>query len=218
MSCALCETRKEKRFCPAVHGRICPQCCGEKREVTIECPSDCVYLQQARANEKPRAAEELDREALFPDVEVDQHLLYQREHLLMGLSFALARCARANHGLHDQDLIAALTAHGKTLETLVKSGLHYETPATNPVHQAVIAEVHKMLAEFREVETKHLGYSTLRDGEILKAIVFLVRLAHTRTSGRPKSRAYVDFLLAQFPEKTSGVVVPQEAESRIIVP
>lgn len=218
MSCALCETRKEKRFCPAVHGRICPQCCGEKREVTIECPSDCVYLQQARANEKPRAAEELDREALFPDVEVDQHLLYQREHLLMGLSFALARCARANQGLHDQDLIAALTAHGKTLETLVKSGLHCETPATNPVHQAVIAEVHKMLAEFREVETKHLGYSTLRDGEILKAIVFLVRLAHTRTSGRPKSRAYVDFLLAQFPEKTSGVVAPQQAESRIIVP
>ncbi len=218
MSCALCETRKEKRFCPAVHGRICPQCCGEQREVTLDCPSDCTYLQQARAHEKPRAMGELDRGALFPEVEVEQPFLYQREHLIMGLSFALARSAHANRSLNDHDLIAALTSFGRTLETLVKSGLHYETPATNPAHQAVIAELQKMLAEFREVEHKHLGYSSLRDSEILKAIVFLVRLAHGRTSGRPRSRAYVDFLSAQFPGKSSGVVAPQEAESRIIVP
>ena len=38
MSCAICEKRKEKRFCPAIHGRICPQCCGEQREVTLDCP------------------------------------------------------------------------------------------------------------------------------------------------------------------------------------
>ncbi len=64
MSCAICEKRKEKRFCPAVHGRICPQCCGEQREVTLDCPSDCVYLQQAREHEKPRPMAELDRPAL----------------------------------------------------------------------------------------------------------------------------------------------------------
>ena len=218
MSCALCETRKEKRFCPAVHGRICPQCCGEQREVTLDCPSDCAYLRQAREHEKPRPMEELDREALFPEVEVDQAFLYQREHLLMGLSFALARSARAHRSVIDHDLIAALTSFGGTLETLVKSGLHYETPATNPAHQAVISELQKMLAEFREVEQKHVGYSTLRDSEILKAIVFLLRLAYGRTSGRPRSRAFVDFLAAQFPEKPSGVVAPQDSESRIIVP
>src|ERR1700690_4136512 len=54
LSCAICEERKEKRFCPAVHGRICPQCCGEQREVTLDCPSDCPYLQQARAHAKGR--------------------------------------------------------------------------------------------------------------------------------------------------------------------
>src|SRR5437879_2103381 len=60
LSCAICEIRKEKRFCPAVHGRICPQCCGEQREVTLDCPSDCPYLQQAREHEKPRSADEID--------------------------------------------------------------------------------------------------------------------------------------------------------------
>jgi len=37
-----------------VHGRIRPQSCGEQREVTLDCPSDCIYLQQAREHEKPR--------------------------------------------------------------------------------------------------------------------------------------------------------------------
>jgi hypothetical protein len=58
----------------------------------------------------------------------------------------------------------------------------------------------------------------LRDTEVLKALAVLVRLGHGRTSGRPKSRAFIDFLLAQFPEKQSAVVTPQEAGSRIIVP
>src|SRR6267378_4241217 len=48
LSCAICEVRKEKRFCPAVHERICPQCCGEQHEMTLDCPNDCTYLQQAR--------------------------------------------------------------------------------------------------------------------------------------------------------------------------
>ena len=61
VSCPICEIRKEKRFCPAVHGRICAQCCGEQREVTLDCPSDCPYLRQAREHEKPRAAGDLQR-------------------------------------------------------------------------------------------------------------------------------------------------------------
>ena len=63
-----------------------------------------------------------------------------------------------------------------------------------------------------------MGYSTLRDSDILRALVFLVRLAHGRTSGRSKSRAFAEFLFAQFPEKDSTVLTPQEAGSRIIVP
>ena len=110
MSCALCHTRKEKRFCPALHDRICAQCCGEAREVTIDCPSDCVYLQQAREHEKPRSAEELDAAALFAHVEVPRQFVYENEHLLVGLSFALAKSARADRVMNDQDLIAALTA------------------------------------------------------------------------------------------------------------
>lgn len=218
MSCAICEKRKEKRFCPAVHGRICPPCCGEQREVTLDCPTDCVYLQQARVHEKPRPMQDLDQAALFLQVEIGDQFVYEREHLIMGLTYALAKSARADRSLVDADLIAALTSLAKTYETLVNSGLHYEAPTTNVAQQAVAAEVEKMVKEYREAEQKHMGYVRLRDSELLRALVFLVRMAHGRTSGRPKSRAFVDFLFAQFPEKQSAIATPEEAGSRIITP
>jgi hypothetical protein len=218
LSCAICEIRKEKRFCPAVHGRICPQCCGEQREVTLDCPSDCPYLRQAREHEKPRPADQFDRASLFLQVEISDQFTYEREHLLMGLSYALAQAAHADRNLNDRDLIAALSAMCTSYERLVNSGLHYEQPLTSAAQHTAAAQVEEMLKHYREAEQKQMGYSTLRDSDALKALVFLVRLGQGRTSGRPRSRAFIDFLFAQFPEKQSTVVSPLEAASRIIVP
>ena len=218
MTCAICEIRKEKRFCPAVHGRICPQCCGEQREVTLDCPSECPYLQQAREHEKPRSTDQIDPAGLFLEIEVSNQFLYEKEHLLMGLTYALAKSARADRSLGDQDLIAALTVLTKSYERRVNSGLHYEQPLTSDSQRRVAIAVEEMVQEYREAEQKHTGYSALRDSEVLKALVFLVRLGHGRTSGRPKARAFVEFLFAQFPERKSAVLTPEEAGSRIILP
>jgi hypothetical protein len=215
MSCAICEKRKEKRFCPALHGRICPQCCGEQREVTLDCPSDCVYLQQAREHEKPRPIEALEPSLLFPKVEIRQQFIYEHEHLVVGLSYALAKAARA-YKLTDADLIAALSSMAKTYDTLANSGLHYETPIANVMQQSVVAELQRMVKEYRETEQEHLGYPRLHDSDVLRGLVFLVRMALGRTSGRPKARAFVDFLFTQFPEKQANA--PEEAVGRIIVP
>jgi len=218
VSCAICEKRKEKRFCPAIHGRICPQCCGEQREVTLDCPSDCVYLQQAREHEKPRPLDDLDGPSLFSQVEIGEQFLYDHEHLILGLTYALAKSTQADRLIKDSDLIAALASMTKKQETLVNSGLHYETPITSLSQQAVVAELHRMLKEYREVEQKQLGYSRLHDSDVLRALVFLLRMGHARTSSRPKARAFVDFVVAQFPEKHSAVVAPGEAASRLIIP
>jgi len=214
----ICEIRKEKRFCPAVHGRICPQCCGEQREVTLDCPSDCPYLQQAREHEKPRPADQIDPAGLFLQIEVADQFMYEKEHLLMGLTYALAKAARADRGVHDQDLISSLTMLGRSYERRINSGLHYEQPLPSDSQRRIALEIETMVKEYREAEQKHMGYSSLRDSDVLKALVFLVRLAHGRTSGRPKSRAFVEFLFAQFPERESTVLTPQEAGSRIILP
>jgi len=217
-----------------VHGKICPQCCGEQREVTLDCPSDCPYLQQARehANAHTELSSNRDLETWFseleiPDLEVPEPFLYEREELILGLSFALAKTARADRSLvgrslMDRDLIAALGALIKTYHTMVNSGLIYEPPTANLAHQAVVRnvarEVETMVREFREAEQQHTGHTRLGDSDVLKALVFLLRLGLGRTSGRPKSRAFVDFLLAQFPEKHSALIGPEEPASRIVIP
>ena len=238
MTCAICNERKEKRFCPAVHGKICPQCCGEQREVTLDCPSECPYLQQARAHAKTQNEQlgEANREALFPEVEITEQFLYEREELILGLSFALVKSARAERSLAersladrplmDRDLIAALSSLAKSYQTLVNSSLIYEPQTANVAHQAIVRdiarEVETMVREFREAEQQHIGeipgHTRLRDSEVLKALVFLLRMGLGRTSGRPKSRAFVDFLFAQFPEKHSAIVGPEEAGGRIVIP
>jgi hypothetical protein len=186
--------------------------------VTLDCPTECVYLRQAREHEKPRSAADLKGAELFLNVEVSEQFLYEREHLLMGLSYALAKRARADHSIRDRDLIAALTSLTKTYETKVNSGLHYESPTTSLGQQGLADEVHKMLKEYREAEHKHFGYVRLKDSEVLPALVFLVRMAHGRTNDRPKSHAFADFLLAQFPESNSSVAAPEAAASRIVIP
>ena len=242
MSCAICEERKEKRFCPAVHGKICPQCCGEQREVTLDCPSDCPYLLQARQQSRQQAREQATahshnhnerpgppdhvawfRDLEIPEIEIQEQFLYEREELIMGLSFALAKSARAERSLDgrslmDRDLIAALSSLAKSYQTLVNSSLIYAPQTSNLAHQSIAREVESMVREFREAEEKHLGYNRLRDADVLTALVFLLRMGLARTSGRPKSRAFVDFLFAQFPEKQSALAGSEDAGSRIVIP
>jgi hypothetical protein len=224
LSCAICDERKEKRFCPAVHGKICPQCCGEQREVTLDCPSDCPYLVQARQQAREHVTEhgerpsDFDREAMFPDVEITEQFLYEREELILGLSFALAKSARADRSLTDRDLIAAVNSMAKSYQTLVNSSLIYEQRTANVAHQGIAREVEIMVREFRAAEEQHIGHTRLRDSDVLKALVFLLRMGLGRTSGRPKSRAFIDFLFAQFPEKQSIIAEPGEAGSRIVIP
>ena len=130
----------------------------------------------------------------------------------------MSKSVRADRSLNDSDLIAALTSLTKTWETLVNSGLHYESPITSASQHAVAAEVQNMIKEYREAEQKHVGHIQLRDSEVLRALVFIVRMANVRTSGRPKSRAFVDFVVSQFPEKSSAIAAPEDAGSRLITP
>ena len=52
--CWSCEKVRGKRVCPARGGAlICSRCCGTKRQVEIQCPSDCAYLHGADPSFRP---------------------------------------------------------------------------------------------------------------------------------------------------------------------
>ncbi len=136
---------------------------------------------------------------MFLQVEISEQFTYEREHLLMGLSYALAKAAHADRSLNDRDLIAALSAMCTSYERLVNSGLHYEQPLTSAAQHAVAAQVEEMLKQFREAEQKQLGYSTLRDSDVLKALVFLVRLGTDAPRDGPNRGPSSIFCSRSFP-------------------
>ncbi|MGB8888683.1 MAG: hypothetical protein WCC87_18280 [Candidatus Korobacteraceae bacterium] len=218
LSCSICNLRKEKRFCPAVHGRICPHCCGEQREVTLDCPCECPYLQQARQHQKPRTFEDLPADEVFPKIEVPEQFLHDREPLIAGVLQTLARLSRSDRDLHDREMIGALANLARSYQTLVGSGLVYEEALPNPAQRTIIETLRQLLQEFREVEHQHLGHTTLRDTEILQTLVFILRLAHLPTSGRPRSRGFIDFLNERFTEPAPSLGETPEPASRIILP
>ncbi len=218
MSCALCHVRKEKRFCPALHDRICPQCCGEQREVTLECPSECPYLQQARQREKPPDFQGKVPDELFPAVELTQDFLQRNQHLIAGLLQTLLRLSQADRNLKDREVIGALASMARSYQTLVASGLVYEEPSANPAQSAIVDMLRRSLEEFRKLEQQHLGYTALRDSDVLKALVFMIRMAHMYTSRRPLSRGFIDFLGVRFSEPGPAGEVATQTGSRIILP
>jgi hypothetical protein len=133
-----------------------------------------------------------------------------------GLSFALA-CAAERTARCDRD-VPYYIDDGTEPRAARQPGLHYDEPTQSLAQQAVAAELLTMIKEYREAEVKHTGYSRLRDSDLLKALVFLVRMGYGRTPGRPKSRTFIDFLKAQFPERESALSAAGQPASRIITP
>ena len=64
--------------------------------MTLDCPSDCPYLLQAREHEKPRPAGDLNPSDLFLQIELNDQFMYEHEHLILGLSFALGKTMNRN--------------------------------------------------------------------------------------------------------------------------
>jgi len=210
LNCSLCETRKEKRFCPALHGRICAACCGTHRELILDCPSDCSYLKQARGYDRFRP-ELFEDERWFAHVQVEEDLLDAHPVLLQDLVESITQSALANSSLRDRDVIDALTALVRSFETRAHSGLHYEPPRPSLAQQAVIEELREVIADYDE-EGREMGDPHLRDRDALKALVFVLRLALDRSSGRPLSRGFLDFLRTEFKKDDSNT------QTRIVLP
>lgn len=190
--------RRAKRHCPGVSGEICPVCCGTERENTIDCPSSCDHLRAARLHEQPR---ELDLESLpNKDIRLTEDFVREHENVVLWLSMALVRAMDQERAV-DSDAREALDAMIRTYRTR-ESGLIYETRPQNPYAAAIqdglrrsIEELHKRIAE------QH-GMQTLRDADVLGALVFLQRLELQYSNGRRRGCAFHDFLLGFVPSPT----------------
>ncbi len=222
--CPICEKRRAKRLCPGLPRSrwsasstqsICAQCCGEQREVAIDCPADCSYLMAAHRYEAERSREgqpKKPEDMPFPKVVIERRFLEEQQPLLVGLSLFLVRLAREQADVRDPEVLSALDALAQSFQTL-ESGLYYEQAAATPAAQRVAAAARQYLEQFSQEQQQKLGAS-LRPGDALRALVFLRRLGQMEANGRPLSRRVLEFMRGQLP---AGAVEPAEAP-RLIVP
>jgi hypothetical protein len=195
MKCQICEIRKARRHCPGVHGEICSICCGNEREVSISCPLDCPYLREARQHEKPPEVSVED--VPNRDVQVTEEFLNEHEPLFLFLSSRLLDAAFASAGAVDSDVREALQSLIRTYRTL-QSGLYYETRPNNLIAAGIHQRVQEATEELRK-ELAAKNATPVRDAEILGTLVFLERVELHQNNGRPRGRAFIDYLRAYFP-------------------
>jgi len=195
MKCRICDTRKPRRYCPGVTGDICSICCGAEREVTVDCPLDCQYLAEARLHEKPQEVK--SEEVPNQDIPVSEDFLRAQEPLLIYLGAKLLEASITTSGAVDSDIREALDSLVRTYRTL-QSGLYYETRPSN----LIAAAIHQKLQESIDALRKQLaekGATPVRDADLLGLLAFLQRVELHQNNGRPRGRAFVDYLRAFFP-------------------
>ena len=194
--CKICGKRRARRACPAVQGDICTICCGTEREVSLSCPLECQYLQEAHRHEKPIALSE--NRIPDPDIEVSEEFLHEQQELLLFSMHSLAQAALRTPGAVDTDVLDALEALIKTQRT-AESGLLYQTQSENSIAAAVQRRFSDALAEYRKQRAEREPLKPVRDSEMLKILAFLRRFGLRSLNGRARGRMYLDLLRQMTP-------------------
>jgi len=194
VTCRLCEIRKPKRSCPGIGGEICPQCCGQEREETIHCPLDCIYLVEGRKHERP-VYDTKD----FPhkEIRVDEDFIEENRELFTVVSLSVIKAAFQTPDVVDNDMRDCLEACIKTYLTM-DSGLIYESKPANMVAAAVQARLTESIEEFKKFAFEKTGIHSIKDGDVLKLLVFLQRLELASNNGRRYGRAFLGALQQAF--------------------
>ena len=152
-------------------------------------------MQEARAHERlaPLSKDDIPNQ----DIRVTEQFLEENDALIAWLSLALAQSMDSNKAV-DRDAGEALASLIQTYRTL-QSGLIYETRPQNPYAAAIQQALKESVDDLTKRVTEESGMHTLRDSDVLGVLVFLQRLQIQHNNGRPRGRAFYDFMREMFP-------------------
>jgi hypothetical protein len=212
--CPLCGTRKARRGCPALGKQICAVCCGTKRLVEIQCPSDCTWLASAR--EHPPAVtvrqQQRDMEVI---IECMRDFSRRQSQLFLLVTTFLVRYeAPELQRPADDDVVDAFGALASTFETAARGVIYEHRPASLAAGQLMNA-LKPVLAE----AGKGGGTPFERD-----VVIVLRRVADSVSRARAleigNARAFLDLLprVIQTKDDHARLEMAPQDEPRLIVP
>jgi hypothetical protein len=214
MTCPICRRRKAARFCPARGETICTICCGTEREVTLDCPHDCIYLIRAREQEEEHRRPVPPAELPFPDVELPTGVLDVNRALVAAIGTTILAFVADAPRLADADVATALHSLAETYRTLT-SGLYYEKPPDGGPARELYGRIREAVEELKKEQLARAALPVAKESDVQYVTVFLARVLRVRSNGRPRCRAFLDFLRAQFPQAAAAA---EKEAPRIIVP
>ena len=206
--CPLCNERSAKRFCPAKQTPICAVCCGTKREVEIDCPGSCVYLKSGRSYESE--TKRVDPDIVARARSFRPNFLSEYGPVLEIFGRAIAQERQQSPWIVDQDVMEVCRALNATMKTL-SSGIHYETLPEGPARIALFRALKTILDTVMSPSGPQ--QRALRVSEALEILDFLFLAVAAKSSGRPRSRQYLDWLSATF-----ELASPPPESGRLIIP
>ena len=195
--CPLCGNRRARRGCPAVGQQICAVCCGTKRLVEINCPSDCVWLASAREHPPAVAVRQQQRDrALLMPLMLD-FTERQAELFFLVASFIVRYEPPEFQPLFDEDVEEGVGALASTFETAAR-GVIYDHRASSLPAERLSSALKPALAEMG----RRFGTAFERDAAgVLRRIA---TLAHDVRAQEPANRrAFLELLrriVTAFPE------------------
>ncbi len=213
MKCVLCDQRKAKRFCPAKNALICPQCCGEKRVLEIDCPETCGYLKSGRERDIQDYTKRI--RSMGPNAyEKNQRLLHEHQDAIARIEYLLARERLSDPNLTDNNVVQAISVLLETYRTEDK-GVLYEKTSEDLRIEALRRELRKSIESLRNPEgQENRGIvdpqkTRLSLSAAIDCLEFVRSLAAAYLEGRGSTSSYVDFLARLFPreEKRSSIVM-----------
>jgi hypothetical protein len=139
----------------------------------------------------------------FAEVRIPFEFAQSHNILLTALLSSIWEYARDHRQVVDADALAALQALAETYRTL-SSGLYYEKPPDYLYRRELYQALKTALEEFKQAESQRLGLGTTRNGEIRDALIFLAQFGAIHENGRPKGRAFLDWIRTQLGPEASA--------------
>jgi hypothetical protein len=207
--CPLCSERPAKRFCPAKNVRICPVCCGSRREVDIDCPTSCHFLLAGRAYENDQREPEPQLTAAVQ--QLDKGFIYRQTPILNSICQSIHNERTEAPWLVDTDVIEVLKNLAATMKTL-SSGIYYESLPESGIRVSLYRRLKGLFDGFMQPEPQGGLEQSLRVSEAVDILNFLTITATVNSNSRPRSRQYLDMLAgmanqaAEQPQRSSLIV------------
>ncbi|MBZ5499303.1 MAG: hypothetical protein LAP85_23135 [Acidobacteriia bacterium] len=211
MKCIVCNQRKGRRSCPAKQAAICPQCCGEKRILEIDCPESCEYLKIGRNHEANQEGLRHYRAADPLEQGKRARILADFEMVFVDLQTLIAAARQSMRDLTDADVAEALDCLLKTLRT-EERGVLYETTTGNLRADGLRRQFSSLIESYRY--PKEADHPRIHLKDAIECLDVLRAVVASHVEAGPSSLSFVEFLVRHLPR--SARVGP--AQPSIIIP